>query len=216
MIVAYVPQPNAAMEDILRGARLSYAHCQELDYAELSERAEQYTAQLAPFIKGRNFQSEVAPIYRSSFEYFREEERFLELLQKSYQETGNQRFQQKSKKYELYLLNARNLDIFIQKRAEELFLKKSRAKTQPGKLKLTIAALVICLASVTGCTDAQVSQWTALGEPATVDCYSGGKLIYHGKSTGKVASEKQSDGWLFKEAGSDAQIRVSGDCVIRN
>lgn len=215
-MITYVPRTSTQVEEILRGARLSCAHCQELDDAELSERAEQYAAQLGPFIKGRDFQAEVAPIYRSSLEYFREEEQFLELLQKSYRETGNHRFYEKSKKYELYLSNVKNLDIFIQKRAEELFLEKSRAKTQPGKLKLAIAGLVLCLSSVMGCTDAQVSQWTTLGDPATVTCYSGGKLIYHGKSTGKVASEKQSDGWLFKEAGSDAQIRVSGDCVIRN
>lgn len=215
-MVTFVPRTSNQVEEILRGARLSCAHCQELDDAELSERAEQYVAQLGPFIKGRDFQAEVAPLYRSSFEYFKEEEKFLELLEDSYRETGNQRFLDKSRKYEQFLFNAKNLDIFIQKRAEELFLEKSRAKTQPGKLKLAIAGLVLCLALVTGCTDAQVSQWTALGEPATVTCYSGGKVIYHGKSTGKVATEKQSDGWLFREAGTEAQIRVSGDCVIRN
>jgi hypothetical protein len=42
------------------------------------------------------------------------------------------------------------------------------------------------------------------------------KVFYHGWSTGKVASESQSDGWFFQEKGSNDLIRVSGACLVCN
>jgi len=51
--------------------------------------------------------------------------------------------------------------------------------------------------------------------PATVECYSGGKLIYSGKSVGKPVSESNSDGYTFRENGTDELVEVSGNCVIR-
>lgn len=78
---------------------------------------------------------------------------------------------------------------------------------------------ILCLLFVVlliGCTDATVKQLTTLGSSGTITCYSGGKLIYEGQSTGKITTEQGSDGWYFEEKGSGKLIRVSGDCVIKN
>ena len=64
------------------------------------------------------------------------------------------------------------------------------------------------------CTDATCSKTLAFGSSATVECYSGGKLIYKGKSTGKVKSEETSDGYYFQDAKDQSLKEVSGNCVI--
>lgn len=67
-----------------------------------------------------------------------------------------------------------------------------------------------------GCTAAEVKQMTTIGNAGHIICYSGGKIIYEGNSTGKISTEHESDGWFFEEEGSHKLIRISGDCVIRN
>ena len=69
---------------------------------------------------------------------------------------------------------------------------------------------------LTACTDTTIGKFTALGEPATVICYSGGKEIYSGRSTGKVLNGTNSDGYEFVDAETHRLIRVSGDCIVRN
>jgi hypothetical protein len=77
-------------------------------------------------------------------------------------------------------------------------------------------SLLILVGLLIGCTDAQVSNFTALGQSGIVVCYSGGDVIYSGKSTGKIVTTKNSDGWEFREEGTNHFIRVSGDCVVTN
>lgn len=76
------------------------------------------------------------------------------------------------------------------------------------------------LSSISACSDAQWGQFSAIGEPGEIVCYSGGKEIFRGKSTGKIATESGSDGWFINGDGRPdvltANVRVSGDCVIRN
>lgn len=81
--------------------------------------------------------------------------------------------------------------------------------------KLDIAALIVVL-FLFGCSDAHVKQWTTIGSAGSITCYSGGKVIYDGKSTGKISTESQSDGWYFEDAATHKLVRVSGDCVIVN
>jgi len=76
--------------------------------------------------------------------------------------------------------------------------------------KIIIAFFFVAL--LAGCTDA-----------GHITCYSGGKVIYDGVSTGKIASGwyfeatgKIASGWYFEEKGTGKLIRVSGDCVITN
>jgi hypothetical protein len=77
-------------------------------------------------------------------------------------------------------------------------------------------AAFIAISFLAGCTDAERASWVALGDPGTITCYSGGQVIYEGKSTGKILTESQSDGWLLQDAATGRLVRVSGDCVIRN
>lgn len=76
--------------------------------------------------------------------------------------------------------------------------------------------IVILLALIlAGCTDARIAQIKSLGEAGRIICYSGGKIIYEGSSTGKILTEEQSDGWFFQDTDGKL-IRVSGDCLIKN
>lgn len=75
---------------------------------------------------------------------------------------------------------------------------------------------LVYLLCLPGCKDADIVQWTSLGSPAHVTCYSGGEVIYDGNSTGKVSTEKQSDGWFFEDAATRRLVRISGTCVIKN
>jgi hypothetical protein len=81
-------------------------------------------------------------------------------------------------------------------------------------MKLNIALLA--LFALLGCTDAQMTQFTTLGTSGHIRCYSGNYKFYEGDSTGKIATETQSDGWYFREKGSGKLIRISGACLIVN
>lgn len=74
----------------------------------------------------------------------------------------------------------------------------------------------LSIAVLSGCTDAKMGKFTALGNSGEVTCYSGGQVIYQGTSTGKIEPEVQSDGWVFVDAQTKKLIRVSGDCVVKN
>lgn len=83
-----------------------------------------------------------------------------------------------------------------------------------NKVFFLLAAGWLVLFVLSGCTDAGWSKLTAYGNSATVECYSGGKLIYKGSSTGKVKSEESSDGYFFRDAADGKLKEVSGNCVI--
>lgn len=78
-------------------------------------------------------------------------------------------------------------------------------------LKVVVTSLALSV--LTSCTDAKIETY---GSTGNITCYSGGKVIYTGVSTGKIGTEEGSDGWYFMEQGTDSLVRVSGDCVIKN
>lgn len=80
--------------------------------------------------------------------------------------------------------------------------------------KTNILIFVIGLFLICGCTDATIGKFKALGDSAHVTCFSGGKLIYEGCSTGKVKSESSSDGYYFQDKRTKKVMEVSGNCVI--
>lgn len=85
------------------------------------------------------------------------------------------------------------------------------------KVLKTLMALVLiigCLALIVGCTDGKLGKLTSYGSSRSIECYSGGVLIYKGKSTGKINSEQNSDGYFFVEKGSGKLLEVSGNCII--
>lgn len=71
-------------------------------------------------------------------------------------------------------------------------------------------------AILVACTDTDRASLFAYGETGQITCYSGGVAVYSGKSTGRIQTVKNSDGWEFQEEGTDDFIRVSGSCIIRN
>lgn len=73
---------------------------------------------------------------------------------------------------------------------------------------------IIMIGFLIGCTDAQRGKIGALGDNAKIECYSGGKLIYSGISSGKISSEENSDGYHFVDEQTDKFMEVSGNCVI--
>ena len=61
------------------------------------------------------------------------------------------------------------------------------------------AFLIFALIALSAaCTDATWDKYAVLGDSAEVKCYSGGKLIFHGVSTGKVENETNSDGYFAR------------------
>lgn len=81
---------------------------------------------------------------------------------------------------------------------------------------IVLIFMILILFLTLGCTDAKRAKLGAIGSSGHITCYSGGKVIYEGDSTGVISTEHQSDGWYFNEKGSNQLIRVSADCVIRN
>lgn len=78
------------------------------------------------------------------------------------------------------------------------------------KIILTLTALAI----LSSCRDAGISKISNLGNSATIKCYSGGMLIFERKSTGKVLSGENSDGYYFRDASDKKLKEVSGTCII--
>jgi len=74
--------------------------------------------------------------------------------------------------------------------------------------------LLLSLVLVVSCTEAQYEKATKIGSGAHIICYSGGKTIYDGYSTGAVGSEAQSDGYFFKDKKTKRLMEVSGNCVL--
>lgn len=81
--------------------------------------------------------------------------------------------------------------------------------------KLLIPTTLLAAAlTLAGCTDGLMGKLSAYNGSATIECYSAEKLIYTGKSTGKIASEANSDGYFFIDRSNGKLTEVSGNCVI--
>jgi len=70
------------------------------------------------------------------------------------------------------------------------------------------------LLSISACTDSAKGRLGAYGESAQINCFSGGKEIYNGKSTGKAKLTK--GGFVkFTELGSNKYIEIAAECVVK-
>ena len=74
--------------------------------------------------------------------------------------------------------------------------------------------VLMMITGLVGCTDAFVGKLESYGDSARVTCYSGTKLIFDDCSTGKIASEANSDGYFFRSKATGRNVEVSGNCVI--
>ena len=79
-------------------------------------------------------------------------------------------------------------------------------------MKKFIAIALLC--STLGCADAQISRFTAIGQPHKVTVWSGGQPAKVWYSTGKVLTEKESDGWYFTDKETGKLVRVSGTVSV--
>jgi hypothetical protein len=82
------------------------------------------------------------------------------------------------------------------------------------KASMFAAAALLAASPLAGCSDARIAKFQALGTPARVTCYSGGRVILDDFSTGKVLSESESDGIYFNSRTTGRLIETSADCVI--
>ena len=86
--------------------------------------------------------------------------------------------------------------------------------------------LLILLFLCIGCTDAELTKFTTLGQRAEIICRSGGTISFHGVSTGKVLNETNSDGvyakweiisapdYKYAKAGDVLPATLASDCDI--
>jgi hypothetical protein len=73
-----------------------------------------------------------------------------------------------------------------------------------------------------GCSDAQLAKLGSLGNSAEAKCYSGGKMVFHGISTGVVHNEENSDGYFARWQTPLAEgklsepffANISGTCIV--
>lgn len=79
--------------------------------------------------------------------------------------------------------------------------------------KTLLLALSVLICSV-GCTDAEWSAFSALGNRHHITMYSGGKVVAEWTSTGKIENEAHSDGFYFKDEKTGRMVSVTGDVVI--
>jgi len=96
------------------------------------------------------------------------------------------------------------------------FINRVIAESALFGIVLFPVALIFVPALFMGCSDTEIASFKAIGDPGHITCYSGGQVIYDGDSTGKIATEQGSDGWLFMDAKTKRLVRISGDCIIRN
>jgi hypothetical protein len=74
--------------------------------------------------------------------------------------------------------------------------------------------LCLALVGMTACTDAQRASFTSIGSRHHIQLYSGGKLIGEWDSTGAVTNESHSDGFVFVDAKTHANMEIAGQVII--
>lgn len=74
--------------------------------------------------------------------------------------------------------------------------------------------LFITILGCVGCTDAIVGKIKSYGASAKVRCWSGGQIILDEVSSGKISSEKNSNGYYFVSKKTNEMIEVDADCVF--
>tara|TARA_B100001029_G_scaffold169675_1_gene164795 strand:- start:416 stop:673 length:258 start_codon:yes stop_codon:yes gene_type:complete len=82
-------------------------------------------------------------------------------------------------------------------------------------MRFYLLAQLTVLLFLCGCTDGLIGKIKSYGKGALIICYSGGKEIYKGESTGKVLSEQSSDGYYFVDKKSGAMMEIAADCVFK-
>jgi len=77
-----------------------------------------------------------------------------------------------------------------------------------------LALATSALLPLASCTDAQKAKFGGYGQTFKVEVLSGGQIVRTYKSTGKVLSEDNSDGYYFTDAATGKLVEVSGDVIV--
>lgn len=77
--------------------------------------------------------------------------------------------------------------------------------------KLTVLSALLLMA---GCKSSDRAQFFSMGSRHHIACYSGGKVIWEGNSTGNVSNQEHSDGYYFQDEATRKLVELSGQCVI--
>ena len=77
-----------------------------------------------------------------------------------------------------------------------------------------LVAFVVALILLNSCSDAHRGKTLSWGDEFRVEMVSGGRIVRTWTSTGKVASETNSDGYYFKDKETGKYIEVSGEVII--
>lgn len=83
-------------------------------------------------------------------------------------------------------------------------------------MKTRILGVMLMALTLAACTDADMAHMGQLNDPAHVQCFSGGKVVYEGYSTGKIQSNQSEDGLYFKEKETGKFVRLYADCVVKS
>lgn len=83
-------------------------------------------------------------------------------------------------------------------------------------MKKLAAMLIVSASLLWGCTDADRARLQSYGKVGEIVCYSGGVVIYAGKSTGKIQANKEHTGFEFEDETTHKSTRINGDCVVMN
>lgn len=85
-------------------------------------------------------------------------------------------------------------------------------------MRKLISFLLVLIVSATlfatGCTDAQISNLTSLGDKFVVTMWGQNGPVKTWTSTGKVLTEQNSDGWCFRDSATGRFVRVSGNVSV--
>ncbi len=73
--------------------------------------------------------------------------------------------------------------------------------------------LLLSLFVLTSCGDSQKDELSILSQSRQVKCYSGGIIIYEGRTTSKISNEKNSDGYYFMDTNGQF-IEINAECIF--
>lgn len=74
--------------------------------------------------------------------------------------------------------------------------------------------LLFAIILLSGCSVEKTTDIYIFGSPRHIKCYSSGKLIYEGQSTGKIANDGNNNWIYFKDKSTKKEIQILADCII--
>lgn len=74
--------------------------------------------------------------------------------------------------------------------------------------------LLIATVSLIGCSDANLSAFSANGSKHRIALFSGGTKVGEWVSSGRIENQEHSDGFYFKDSETKKLVSISGTVII--